>query len=549
LSASTFDAGLARKKAGEAHSPLNLSLVTCYAYSMGFWKKIFGKKEPPPTPSIAPPQNTQAQLAEAWIDAAVQAEQLTAAHFIGLLEALLAAGKQSKVITLLRRALVRFPEHVPTLMRLAEIAVDRHELEAATPALRAITHLGDQEERVRAHFMLGELAERAGQKPEARAHYEAILALDFHYPLARERALRLAEEQAQPDSSYVQHTITQGVNNSAIGRFVLQRELGRGGAGAVYLATDNQLHRQVALKILHPHLAAKETERQRFMSEASAASCLHHPGVIRVYDIDESIFAIAMEHLSGGTLKERISGGVSPREALAFCREVATTLAFIHERGFIHRDLKPANLLFRAAGSEGSAGRLVLTDFGVAYLGGEKEKGVVGTLAYMSPEQRKGAEVTLRSDLYALGVILYESLTGKLPYTPEEITRGVVHFPLQAATERLPQGLRPRATALLRALLSPDPKDRPESAKQVETELRHLTNIFDLREDATAIFLDAISVAKTQSSLRPETRRVLLRAAAALGLSQEETINIASQNGLSSQEVMLLAAEMGSESL
>jgi serine/threonine protein kinase len=395
--------------------------------------------------------------------------------------------------------------------------------------------------------MLGELAENAGQQSEARAHYEAILALDFHYPLARERALRLAEEQGQPNSSYVQHTITQGVQGGALGRFVLQRELGRGGAGAVYLATDNQLQRHVALKILHPHLAAKESERQRFMSEAYAASCLHHPGVIRVYDIDESIFAIAMEHLSGGTLKERLSGGVSPREALAFCREVAATLAFIHERGFIHRDLKPANLLFRAAGSEGSAGRLVLTDFGVAHIGGDTDKGVVGTLAYMAPEQWKGVEVTPKSDLYALGVILYESLAGKLPYTPEELTRGTARFPIQAATERLPQGLRPRVAALLQALLAPDPKDRPEGAKQVEAELRRLTEIFALGEDGAAVFLDAISVAKTQTSLRPETRRVLLRAANALGLSQEETVSIAVKNGLSSQETSLLATEMGSE--
>ena len=518
---------------------------------MGFWQKLFGKKQQPATAPHpeAPPQDTQAQRAEAWIDAAVQEEQLSAAHFTGLLEALLAAGRQSKVIALLRRALVRFPAHVPTLMRLAVIAVDRRELEAAKPALDSITHLGNQEEKVRAHFMLGELAENAGQKQAARAHYEAILALDFHYPLARERALRLAEEQGQPNSSYVQHTITQGVQGGAMGRFVLQRELGRGGAGAVYLATDNQLHRHVALKILHPHLAAKESERQRFMSEAYAAGCLHHPGVIRVYDIDESISAIAMEHLSGGTLKERISSGVSPREALAFCREVATTLTFIHERGFIHRDLKPANLLFRAAGSEGSAGRLVLTDFGVAHLGGDTDKDIVGTLAYMAPEQRKGTEVTPRSDLYALGVILYESLAGRLPYTPEELTRGPASFPIQTATERLPQGLRPRVAALLQALLSPDPKDRPESAKQVEAELRSQTGIFDLGEDSAAIFLDAISVAKTQPALRPETRRVLIKAANALGLSQEETVSIATKNGLSSQEASLLATEMGSETL
>jgi eukaryotic-like serine/threonine-protein kinase len=519
---------------------------------MGFWQKLFGKKEPPaPTTNrpAAPLPDNQAQRAEAWIDAAAQAEQLVAAQFIGLLDALLAAGRQAKVIALLRRALVRFPEHVPTLLRLAVIAVDRRELDAAQPALRAVTQLGTQEEKVRAHFMLGELAENAGQKQEARAHYEAILALDFHYPLARERALRLAEEQGQPNSSYVQHTITQGVQGGALGRFVLQRELGRGGAGAVYLATDNQLNRQVALKILHPHLASKESERQRFMSEASAASCLHHPGVIRVYDIDESISGIAMEHLPGGTLKERISGGIPPRAALAFCREVASTLAFIHAHGFIHRDLKPANLLFRAAGSEGSAGRLVLTDFGVAHLGGDTDKGVVGTLAYMAPEQRQGAEVTPRSDLYALGVILYESLAGRLPYTPEEITRGAVHFPIPQATEHLPPGLRPRVGALLQALLSTNPNERPESARQVEAELRHLTSIFDLGEDGAAVFLDAITVAKTQAELRPETRRVLIRAANALGLSQEETVHIALKNGLSSQEASLLATEMGAESL
>jgi hypothetical protein len=519
----------------------------CYPMCMGFWQRLFGRKEkekPTPTPDATParpeppPQDAQVQTVEAWIDAATDAAQLEAEHVNKLIDGLVVAGRQAKVIGLLRRALVRFPEHVPTLMRLAVLAVDRREIDAAKPALLSIVNLGAQAERARAHFMLAELEENAGRKQEARVHYEATLALDFHYPLARERAQRLSEEQGQPNSSYVQHTITQGVSNSSIGRFVLQRELGRGGAGAVYLATDNQLNRQVALKILHPHLASKENERAKFVSEATTASSLHHPNIIRIYDIDESISGIMMEHLSGGTLKERISAGIEPRTALVFCREIAATLSFIHQRGLIHRDLKPANLLFRASGTEGGAGRLILTDFGVAHGTGQESQGVVGTLAYMAPEQRLGKDLTPAADLYALGVILYESLVGSLPYSQEEVTRGEVHFPIEQALQKVPQGAHSRLEPLLRALLSSDPGARPESASLVEEELRRVISLLNLGQDAQAIFTDAIEVAKLQGTLRPEVRRALTRAAQSLGVSPREAASIAKQSGLSSDEPM-----------
>lgn len=522
---------------------------------MSFWRRLFGRKEPPTVQPVAPapaPPSTDSygHLAESWIDAAPNAEALTAQPFLNALEALSAQGRQIKVIGLLRRALVRFPEHVPTLMRLATLAVERRELNVAKPALETITRSGAQEERIRAHFLLGELAEGEGQKEEARVHYEAILALDFHYPLARERALRLAEEQGRAGGAYAHATMTQGVSGGSLGSFSLQRELGRGAAGAVYLATDTQLGRQVALKILHPHLASKEEERQRFFAEASAASSFRHPGVVRIYDVDESIFGIVMEHLSGGTLKERIAAGLSAKHAVALCQEIAQILEFIHVQGIVHRDLKPANLLFRAAGPEGGAGRLVLTDFGVAHLTQteeEKKGGVVGTLAYMAPEQLRGEEATPSADLYALGVILYECLAQRPPFSPEEIARGETTLSLAPALARVSPGAHAKMGALLSSLLAPSPSARPESAREAEVELRKLLALFELGEDGVAAFSDAIAVAKTQITMRPEARKALVRAAFALGLSQEEAARFAREGGLSTQEAAIFAAELNSE--
>ncbi|NIR53141.1 protein kinase [candidate division KSB1 bacterium] len=229
-----------------------------------------------------------------------------------------------------------------------------------------------------------------------------------------------------------------------ISHYKILNELGRGGMGTVYKARDTKLDHSVALKFLPPHLSQDEEKKQRFIHEAKAASALNHPNIATIYEIDEveGQMFIAMEYIEGQSLQELINiplnppskgdfkkspfeggaasaaGGVkrplSLDEALNYTTQIAEGLAKAHSKGIIHRDIKPANILV----SEDGVVKIV--DFGLAKLAGRtrltKSGATVGTVAYMSPEQAQGAEVDHRTDIWALGVVLYEMLTGQHPF-------------------------------------------------------------------------------------------------------------------------------------
>ncbi|MBA3231198.1 MAG: tetratricopeptide repeat protein [Acidobacteria bacterium] len=206
----------------------------------------------------------------------------------------------------------------------------------------------------------------------------------------------------------------------AIGHYVVLDTLGVGGMGVVCRARDERLHRLVALKVLPPHLASDELSKRRFLHEARAAAALEHPNVCTVYEIGETAdgqLFLAMPLYDGETLQSRLSRGPLPLdEALTVVREIASGLSAAHQSGIVHRDIKPSNIMLLADG------RLKILDFGVA-----KVKDIamtatgtpVGTVAYMSPEQTRGEPVDLRADIWALGVVLYEMLTGRRPFTGE----------------------------------------------------------------------------------------------------------------------------------
>ena len=233
-----------------------------------------------------------------------------------------------------------------------------------------------------------------------------------------------------------------------VGRYVILDTLGAGGMGIVCRARDERLHRDVALKFLPPHLASDESSKRRFLHEARAAAALEHPNVCTVYEIGDTadgLLFLAMPLYEGETLQARLAAGpLALDEAVAIAREIASGLAAAHQRGIVHRDVKPSNIMLLPDG------RLKILDFGIA-----KVKDIVmtatgtpvGTVAYMSPEQTRGEAVDLRADVWALGVVLYEMLTGRLPFTGENaaaVAYAIVArdpTPPSALREHLPPGL------------------------------------------------------------------------------------------------------------
>src|SRR5919112_844494 len=205
------------------------------------------------------------------------------------------------------------------------------------------------------------------------------------------------------------------------GRYVLGEFLGSGGMGEVYVAHDGVLERDVALKVLRSQYAGDEEFAERFRREARSAASLSHPNIVQVYDrgeTEDGTSYIAMEYVPGGTLKEQIGrrGTFGDREAAAVGAQIADALGAAHERDVIHRDIKPQNVLVRASGG------LKVTDFGIARAASAATSSasgaILGTAGYLSPEQALGEPVGPASDLYSLGVVLYEMLTGELPLAP-----------------------------------------------------------------------------------------------------------------------------------
>jgi eukaryotic-like serine/threonine-protein kinase len=221
---------------------------------------------------------------------------------------------------------------------------------------------------------------------------------------------------ARADSEFVQ------LQKALAGEYSLERELGRGGMGVVYLAREVQLNRLVAIKVLPASLAEDPGLRERFIREARLAASLSHPHVVPIYRVGEvgAFVFFVMAYVDGETLGERLRkrGPLAPAAATRTLREVAWALAYAHGRGVIHRDVKPDNVLLEA-----STGRALVTDFGIA-TGAEDSAAsdkVMGTAQFMSPEQASGAHVDGRSDLYSLGIVGYLALSGRLPFDAETL--------------------------------------------------------------------------------------------------------------------------------
>jgi serine/threonine protein kinase len=276
---------------------------------------------------------------------------------------------------------------------------------------------------------------------------------------------------------------------------VLQK-LGSGGMGDVYLAEDNELGRQIALKVLPPDLASSEERRARFKREAKAVAALNHPHIVTVHSVEEAegVHFITMELVRGKTLSEVIpKKGLSLAKFLEIAIPLADAVSAAHEKGVLHRDLKPDNLML------GDDGRLKVLDFGLAKLKPEagiggvtdlptksrtEEGRIVGTIAYMSPEQAEGKTLDTRSDIFSLGIVLYEMATGERPFQGE--TTASVLSSLLKDTPRSVNEVNPALPSILgriiRRCLVKDPEHRYQTAKDLRNELEELKREVDSGE-------------------------------------------------------------------
>ena len=262
-----------------------------------------------------------------------------------------------------------------------------------------------------------------------------------------------------------------------ISHYKITEKLGEGGMGVVYKAQDTKLERTVALKFLAAHLLNDEEAKARFLREARAAAGLHHPNICPVYEISESEGRtfLSMAFIKGEPLEARIEQGPLPlKEALDIGRQIAEGLEAAHEDGVVHRDIKPANVMVDAKG------RATIMDFGLAHLTEAsrltKTDQTMGTVAYMSPEQAQGMEVDNRSDVWALGVVLYEMVCGQRPFQgqyDQALLYEIVHQepePLTGVRAGVPMELE----FIVGKCLAKDRNDRPSSAEEIARDLRTL---------------------------------------------------------------------------
>src|SRR3954467_2280475 len=258
-------------------------------------------------------------------------------------------------------------------------------------------------------------------------------------------------------------------NTVVDGRYRITHRIGSGGMADVYCAQDAQLGRDVAIKVLHRRFARDREFVERFRREASAAAGLQHPNVVSVFDRGEydGTYYIAMEYLPGKTLKEviREEAPLDQLRAIDYAIQILQAAAFAHRRGVIHRDFKPHNVMV------GPDGRLKVTDFGIARAGASEmtETGsIMGTAQYLSPEQAQGQRVGAQSDLYSIGVVLYEMLTGRVPFTGESaVSIALKHVSEEPAPLRtLRPDVHPRLEQAVGRALLKDPAQRYGSADE-----------------------------------------------------------------------------------
>ncbi|MGE0548456.1 MAG: protein kinase [Kofleriaceae bacterium] len=471
---------------------------------MSWWDRLFGNKPEPPAIAAPPAPEPQHLGSEEEVFLAQLVSDLAEGKRRGdvanadvkkRLDGLWSSGHERLAIEWMEKLLSvpELPADATSPLRavLVERYEQRGELELAIPHLEGLT--ADAAHALRAHYLLAEYARKRGEHERALRHYEAVLGRDVDYPNVRVRVerLRVLTGHAAPIAG---ETIAAGdvAGVQAGARYRLIRELGRGATGVVYLARDAELERDVAVKLLHPHLAGTERADAlaRFFHEARVMASLRHPNVVAVLDMDEASRRIVMELAAGGTLRDvlRERGPRPLRRVIERHGQLLSALAAAHRRGIVHCDVKPGNLMFRRdvdlPGVE-----VMLGDFGVAHLPnaqGEvgavaKRAEAIGTIAYMAPEQRRG-EVSPAADVYAAAVVMFENLTARTPWTRDRVMGGTRHaedFLLPDFVFKAAPSVADEVQQHLLRIGDPDPSKRPTTAQALVESQR-------LRERITA---------------------------------------------------------------
>ncbi|HXI57564.1 MAG TPA: serine/threonine-protein kinase [Polyangia bacterium] len=391
-------------------------------------------------------------------------------------------GDLAGAITSLRTYVDAHPDDDANRLRFAGLLAQAGDRAAARRHLGMLDRRGawPTDGGQQANRALAEIDEAEGAIASAALRWERVLADDIDDPQARARLRALRPHaEAVPLAAGESATLVSPEGVETL-RYRLVRELGRGATSAVYLARDEMLGIFIALKVLHPQLAApaRSEARRRFFAEARLAAALRHPGVIAIYDLDEPTRTLSMEFLAGGTLRTRLrgEGPLDSEEIITVATSLLSALAYVHRQGVVHGDLKPSNLLLRAPG------QVVLADFGIAQLTASDGGPVVrsgaaeapaGTPLYLAPEQFQGAPASRATDLFAAGAILWEVLTGAPLRGQADLMTGLYH-PATVKTPAL-AALSPdtrRLATLVAQLTESDPNQRPESAAVALAHLR-----------------------------------------------------------------------------